>query len=415
MTMTQELFTLGLARFICHGGGEDEYAVKRTRRLIRKIDKNGDFALPSFDNGKVWAFLSTAADCFPDFSSSSVIAKANEFLVWPLRSARVEKSTLFLRLDRGAFLKRVISSVVKNGIETEQKEVGTQKPVLYSVQNCELLRDSHELSKVRVSQVCAVVARLLHKCGHLVDKKTTTGDEKCIIKTGCSDAKHLSVCDSDVGLQVGHTVDGATKRIDGRHFAAVYSDFYRALSSVAEERDDKLCDRKIHLATSAEIQFQLLAKQLKVPVTLDPSKRLDASFVLYNNARIVQIFRAFRQNYPPEVQHLPDVDEVDFTSLVEDEEWDLVFHFVLPYADYIESFADRQVTADKLQNVNKICSLLLGSANCFSKYYRRVRILRDPQPHLLTVMYARLYLILALRIVNEHAFDILGIRALKQM
>ena len=153
-----------------------------------------------------------------------------------------------------------------------------------------------------------------------------------------------------------------------------------------------------------------------MPAALDPEKCDQASFVLYNNARIIQIFNAFHNScqIKPSEQ-LPDVASVDFDLLAEDEEWELLFNSVLPYLDFVQSVRNEPTSA-ALSNVNKICTVMIGLANCFSKYYRRVRILKnDPQPQTLRVMHARLYLILVLRIVNQHAFDILGIRALKQM
>ena len=391
-----------MARFIC-GTTEDDERVKKVVKLIRKIGnkKGADYAIPSFENSKVWDFLLTHPANFSDLNA------ANSALTWHLDGTKIEKGTMFFNLNKTQVFKKVISSIVQNGLVFESRQCSIQ------LKNCEAVRSSGHLNKIRTSQVCKVTERLLKCCGYDV----VESDADVSINVGCSDANFLATRNSGgVPLQVGQMTshemkNGVTKPIS---FGEIYGQMYDALASVVDERGTSEGDerkKQIHVATCAELQFQCLFKNIRQPITLVVSDKSDASFVLYNNARIVQVFRAFKQNYDLD---LPDINDIDFSALVESEEWDLVFHSVLPYVDFLAGF-NEEITAAKLQSLNKMCFLLIGLANCFSKYYRRVRILRDPQPQLLNVMYARLYLILTLRIVNEHAFDILGIRALKQM
>ena len=62
-----------------------------------------------------------------------------------------------------------------------------------------------------------------------------------------------------------------------------------------------------------------------------------ASFVLYNNARIVQIFGSLYSNSTSgEACPLPSLGDIDFSLLKEEEEWELIFNGILPYLDLID-------------------------------------------------------------------------------
>jgi len=388
-------FVQSLARLL--SGGNQE-AHEAAHRLVRKIDtdpgKRGDFALPSLDNLKVWKHP-------VDPHLFEELDRHNCTLEWPVESAVTKGSTLVLRLQRAAVFQQVIRQIVQMGV-TGGSSCSENRVAV--VTNNELQRCSPQLSKLRTIQVSGVVTKLLQ-----------AASANCHVKVGCSDTHHLSE-KGVIPLQVGHVVDLNTKQKSSANFADVYQQFYDNLMDVARERGGHVSPLSVHHTAAAEIQFQLLAKNLKLPATLDPQKVDQASFVLYNNARIVQIFGAFNQgcrDRPSE--SLPDVTDADFSLLTEEEEWELVFNGVLPYLDFLEAVRN-ECSSATLSNVNKIVATLTGMANCFSKYYRRVRILKsDPQPQVLQVMHARLFLILVLRIVNEHAFGLLGIQALKQM
>lgn len=403
-----EKFVHSLARLLSDNNSEDK-SNDLAEKLVRKIDtdpnKRGDFALPSLDNGKVWKF-GVNDKVFEN------VDEANRQLVWPIQSAVTKGNTLILRLNRAAVFRETICQIVQSGLEVEND----QKP--FQVVNHELQRDnSPQMSKLRTIQVSGVISRLLQKCGYY--RTTDFQSDGLIVKIGCSDLCHLKEDDNSwvVPFQVGHVIDGRSKQKHSGNFGDIYQAFYSNLLGVAKERSEgDVMTQNVHQTAAAEIQFQLHAKNLRMPAALDPEKCDQASFVLYNNARIIQIFNAFHNScqIKPSEQ-LPDVASVDFDLLAEDEEWELLFNSVLPYLDFVQSVRNEPTSA-ALSNVNKICAVMIGLANCFSKYYRRVRILKnDPQPQTLRVMHARLYLILVLRIVNQHAFDILGIRALKQM
>ena len=74
-----------------------------------------------------------------------------------------------------------------------------------------------------------------------------------------------------IPLQVGPVLDGHTKKMNDMNFGDIYGQFYKSLSAVARERDGPNVNPKsIHISAAAEFQFQLLAKTINLPITLNP-------------------------------------------------------------------------------------------------------------------------------------------------
>lgn len=154
----------------------------------------------------------------------------------------------------------------------------------------------------------------------------------------------------------------------------------------------------------------------------------DACFVLYNYARLSLILEAFhdvierlskkvitvfkfpffqsRSNYPP----LPET--VDFTLLNEPEEKVIFFDFILQYQSMLESTVESQ---DEIIRLHKIPHFLTGLSKIYSRYYNRVRVLRDPIDHLLPTIFARIEFLNVIKIIMDHAFFILNVVPNKKM
>ncbi|XP_072017674.1 DALR anticodon-binding domain-containing protein 3-like [Amphiura filiformis] len=180
--------------------------------------------------------------------------------------------------------------------------------------------------------------------------------------------------------------------------------------------------------TIAGIKFELLGMQLNNQVKLDvsdskqnsswPDSR-DGVFVMYNYARLATLFSNYDQEvtngtYPP----LPSLTSIDFATLREDQEWGLLFNYVLQYPIILQDVY-QEVMSNLGPKVNlqmhKICGFLVSLSRDLSSYYSHVHILGGGHSHLLPVMFARLYLMKAIQQVIRNGLSLLNIRPLEQM
>ncbi|XP_011871774.1 PREDICTED: uncharacterized protein LOC105564176 isoform X2 [Vollenhovia emeryi] len=139
-----------------------------------------------------------------------------------------------------------------------------------------------------------------------------------------------------------------------------------------------------------------------------------ASFALYNTARIATIIakhneRVLRGDYPS----LPDIKDVDFSQLQEEEEWELIYNFICEYPQMINNCLKCEPSFYVYPHV--VCLFLSRLCQTFSVYYRKTRILTEGGDHLIPRMVARLYMLRALQVVFENALDILGIKPVSRM
>ena len=106
-------------------------------------------------------------------------------------------------------------------------------------------------------------------------------------------------------------------------------------------------------------------------------------------------------------------DEIDFSLLQENEEWEIFFSCILPFTEIV--FSTVQEDAKEVFRINKICSLLIALSKIFSRYYNRVRILREPLPHFLPTIFCRISFLKSIQITFEHGFALLDISPIRKM
>ncbi|XP_012287697.1 DALR anticodon-binding domain-containing protein 3 isoform X2 [Orussus abietinus] len=119
-------------------------------------------------------------------------------------------------------------------------------------------------------------------------------------------------------------------------------------------------------------------------------------FVLYNTVRIAAIFEKYNERrckgmYPA----LTHIDDVDFSLLTQEEEWELVYNFILGYSKLIENGIRHEPTLEPCPQV--VCAFLSQLCKMFSVYYCRFRVLTS------------------LQIVLHNALAILGIDRISHM
>lgn len=199
-----------------------------------------------------------------------------------------------------------------------------------------------------------------------------------------------------------------------------------ALMKYGEEVNGPGWQATITALTSAGIKFEMLSTVSRSAVKLDLSEGDDGndnrtgSFVMYNCARLTTLFKHFEEavsqgQYPP----LPNIEDVDFSLLREEDEWTLFFLYVFPYPDLIretvEELVPKSASISTKIHTHKVCNLLINFSHSLSSYYSRTHILGENRPHLLPLMYARLYFLKIVLKVLSHALSLLGIEPMSQL
>ncbi|XP_063221703.1 DALR anticodon-binding domain-containing protein 3 [Bacillus rossius redtenbacheri] len=146
----------------------------------------------------------------------------------------------------------------------------------------------------------------------------------------------------------------------------------------------------------------------------DNAQLRGALFVLYNYTRISTILRLFADKVREGVYpSLVPIEEVDFSLLKQQEEWNLLSRYLLTFPHLVESCIGN--TRSRPICSHRICLFLSELSRVYSGYYRRVRILTEPHEHLLPVMFARIHLLRAVENVFRNALSLLDITPLEHM
>ncbi|XP_042239036.1 uncharacterized protein LOC121877368 isoform X1 [Homarus americanus] len=150
---------------------------------------------------------------------------------------------------------------------------------------------------------------------------------------------------------------------------------------------------------------------VKIEVDGHTQNTKEWAFILYNYARLSMIFESFEEYVKKEfVSPLPPTDEVDFSLLRHDEEWILVWMYILRWPEIVEEVALSIVNGCRKLKTASVTRFLHSLAHRFSAYYSRYHVLvSEPLPHLVPLMYARLYLFKAVHLVMTICFNLLGV------
>ncbi|VDH90888.1 Hypothetical predicted protein [Mytilus galloprovincialis] len=180
--------------------------------------------------------------------------------------------------------------------------------------------------------------------------------------------------------------------------------------------------------TMASLKFEFLMSIHKNVLKLDLSQGQEfgggidnraGAFVMYNCARLATLFKHFEENvskgiYPP----LPEISSIDFSTLREEDEWELFYNYIFIYGELISETAEKFIPEDSIISkihTHKVCNFLVSLSRHLSSYYSRTHVLGENREHLLPTMYARLYLLKVTHQIMCHALSLLGITPLNQL
>lgn len=319
----------------------------------------------------------------------------------------LKESRISLHLDRQHTHSVCIETVNKLG-----KHYGfctSFKAKVLSLQPC--YSDDCNLTQLRIKLAWKVLQSLL-SAGNESDNHQETDEN---ITTLSLNTTSLSAKNK---ILVGPVMNRQTSAKE-----CVYTEntYYRLRKEDMEELGDhkQSSEEMVQDLLNAVVSFDLLSTKLERPVILDFSegpkasrdlKSRGAPFVLYNYARLNTILRQFDKKqkegiYPP----LPPLEDL-YKLLIEEEEWKLMFNFVLSWPDIV-----RNSFHEAHPKIHLLYSFLSSLALCFSVYYHRHRVLTEPLPQLLPLVFARIHLLKTVETIFLNAFSILDIKPLPSM
>lgn len=163
-------------------------------------------------------------------------------------------------------------------------------------------------------------------------------------------------------------------------------------------KDDKSFHNLIQRLGESAAKLDLLEVKHSsaLKLTGDPKK----AFILYNSARMETLLEKFAEKEQEGYyEKLPKIEDIDFSHLKEDEEWDLM-KLVLSFPDIIErAINDLPQGYVSIQILHKFLNSLVS---IFSIYYRRVRLLTENRSQLMPSLYAKIHFLkLVRKIFNE--------------
>ncbi|KAH9510136.1 hypothetical protein Btru_043541 [Bulinus truncatus] len=212
---------------------------------------------------------------------------------------------------------------------------------------------------------------------------------------------------------------------------SLYQSRYEQMKEASEMRygcniDAEEMERRVQLLTHASLKVDLLCNdahnelQLEVCGSDRPVESRLGSFILYNTARLASLINQFEYKvsegfYPP----LPPVADVDFTSLREEEDWELLFLFIAEFPALVRHSVELVFPVDgrclaKI-HTHKVTKFLASFCKCLSAHYSRYHILSGGEEHLLPLMFARLHLMKSAHQVLLNCLHLLDIDALSEL
>lgn len=401
--------------------------------LIRKHEKlssAGDFSFPSLQNDKIWQGAVDQVKQMDENGLSTALIQASSSFA--LKIDRIVVDPKVVRI----FLKRRVafeSFFARDQISQNLSETVDAKVINYEKQRT----GSSPMSVVRCDSVMGVIKRIIkihplqlsiagapdHPLpstpGGSPDHPFPSTPGGSLIGVSCSDPKHLldQMIQKDVSkiaVKVGPVMT-PSKQKEKSDVVGLLKQVEKEMEEVEKQRESQVVEGSSKLLAAAHVQFELLESNVGQPVVLgSKGEQSKVAFVLYNKARICQILRVFeekvsRGSYPP----LPPRKDIDWGLLTEEDEWSLLFLHLMEFSDLIKSISCCLAKGE--MRVHKLCQFLVGLAGTFSRYYSRVRVLREPLPQLLPTLFARIHLLKAVEEVIEKALAILDIRTVDRM
>ncbi|XP_026752969.2 DALR anticodon-binding domain-containing protein 3 [Galleria mellonella] len=391
-------------------------------QLIKKhcenLSTHGDISFPN--TVKSWhEYLNTTVDVDPGVTLLSFMDKQVEDLIeqsknWVLKIRKVNESKerVYMFIERTHAIRVGLLEASRNNEFIEQSiREGTSRVLSDPVEN------ENSITSLRVKYLTKSIQNL-----YCINSKCKNSFYNIIVSSKSSNA-----CDGGRKVLCGAVLNAKTgvkeTSVSGDEFIRIRQGEMTLIAQhkygVRVSTDTKWKEFISHLGESAVV-FELL--QIKpnsaVKINFDCSSTgssKGAAFILYNCARLETILRTYNDkviegSYPA----LPKYEDVDLSLLTQEDEWCLIFNYILGFPSLIANCVEINEKNCEFRP-HLICNFLCSMVRVFSQYYRRVRILTEPRKHMLPVMFARIYMLKTINDTLKTCLHILNIKSVSQM
>ncbi|XP_064119671.1 uncharacterized protein LOC135224530 [Macrobrachium nipponense] len=375
----------------------------------------------------------------PSDESFSNTKKVLTDLDIPLQKIFVEKNLLCFSLIRDEMIKSALTVVIGAGQHYGQSRILHSKKVVITHDT-----SSNKTDPVDVYRGHVILSHIINSLKFAgAEVQTVHHSEKEIIRSTSGDCSEPSVnhceeenlskiylrrsgkslaCDDvnwgDV-LKYRHLISteaGKAWKVSAENLCKIMVDELKAAmelkyGSVAGKEAMDFLGKEAHHCMTLFLLSKTYSDDLRVDTSDNAQNTKEWAFVLYNYARLKMIFRSFESKVSDGLlSPLPDIKEIDFSLLKQDEEWTLVWEYVIRWPEIIEEFATAFVKNPTKIKTSTVVKFLNALSHRFSIYYRRFRVLVSGEfPHLIPLMYSRLYFFKSIMMIMDICFDLLGV------
>ncbi|XP_053948353.1 uncharacterized protein LOC128856928 isoform X2 [Anastrepha ludens] len=359
---------------------------------------------------------------------------------FPIERIRIENERCFLYLHRHIVMGVLLQEVLKKDTNTRgygklKKEANLRICLSCTKQN---EKEASELSSYRAKLVEDILGRVLE-----YSKWTVVNEEEVIQAKKGNGANVLQLDVTSVAgkpslnspvippsklsystIRCGLVIDPLTGKLTKLKTSEYLSCRSNDMCLMAMHKygvrvkDDAKFNALMSRLGSAAVTVDLMEVRFSSPVQITRSGKgstKGAAFILYNSARLESLLRKFDEKVENGAyENLPPLENINFTLLDEEEEWQLVFGYIFAFPNLIESCLEQ--IEKGVCAIHTIVRYLGDLASLFSVYYRRIRILtQETREHLMPCVYARVYLVKAVREILNQTLALLDIEPVQFM
>ncbi|KAF7407782.1 hypothetical protein HZH66_002319 [Vespula vulgaris] len=339
---------------------------------------------------------------------------------WDLKITKctLQNERVCLFLERPSVIKTIINTVIEKG-RSFGRNASTNENICLTF----LPDEQSELTSMRLQLIKNISERILDLQGYCVCKKV------CPNAIMLSSKSHIETTEDCKRYVCGVVKNSETNTKETTLTWRKY--VYNKMETIIELNDQKYLHTKkqdinddpfIRNMAEATISFELLAIKPSRSVCINIHTSGDRSltntkgipFILYNTARIAAIIKKYNEGISNgEYPELTNVEAVDFSVLDDEDEWELIYNFIMGYSQAIENSIKHKPTFQICPQV--ICMFLSRLCQKFSIYYRRIKILTEGYKHLYSKLIARIYMLKALEIILQNTLAIFNIESVSEM
>uniref|UniRef100_A0A0C9RU47 DALRD3 protein n=1 Tax=Fopius arisanus TaxID=64838 RepID=A0A0C9RU47_9HYME len=338
------------------------------------------------------------------------LVKASENWSIKLESGCLQRERVCFSLNHHSIITSVIKKIIIDNIHLPQKN----RTIFLQVNN----DPESNLTTFRLQELKNFAQNIFRLQGYDI---TNTSPEKYLLTTN----SHGSIEASYKRYICNFVQDARSNVYKTNETRESYLKRQIAMLKILSEMREpgrKDLDGRMRSIAEATLKFEILGVKphCRSFIEVSDDSRLSnftikgGAFVLYNVARIQAIFRKFEEEYSLQTREaFQNVDQIDFSRLSLQGEWNLVYNFILTYPKVLMNSVHHEELLELCPQV--LCAFLSRLSRKFSVYYHHTRILTEERKHLIPIMLARLSLLKALLIVFHHALEVLNITPIPQM